>query len=352
MRLTVRLTLSLIAGVTLVSLALAFYSERMQTRGLRQELDTRDRVLAENVQAEAARLTESQSWSELRGILERLSRHENLAGAAVYDASGRPLVATGQITNWNIDVPKAALESTRLAHEVGQLMHAGDRLLHVYAVPFTLNSGKSGSLVLFNDAAYIEARESDLWRRSLAGVLVQTLLIVLVTMAILRWSLHRPMNRLAEWLRDLHKGDPTANLELSEEEAFRPVQREATRLANSLVTARAAAEEEARLRDTSDSLWTPERLRAFVRHRLKGSRLFAVSNREPYQHSRDANGNLHWDVPASGLVTALESVLRACEGTWIAQGTGDADRETADADGRLQVPPDHPAYTLRRVWVS
>jgi trehalose 6-phosphate synthase len=352
MRLTVRLTLSLIAGVTLVSLALAFYSQRMQTRGLRQELDNRDRVLAENVQSEAARLTETQSWSELRAILERLSRHENLAGAAVYDSSGRPLVTTGQITNWKIDIPKAALEATRLAHEVGELMHAGDRLLHVYAVPFNLNSEKPGSLVLFDDAAYIEARESDLWRRSLAGVLVQTLLIVLVTMAILRWSLHRPMNRLAEWLRDVHKGEPSANLELPEEEAFRPVRREAARLATSLATARAAAEEEARLRDTSDSLWTPERLRAFVRHRLQGSRLFAISNREPYIHTRDANGNIHWEVPASGLVTALESVLRACEGTWIAQGTGNADRETSDEDGRLLVPPDHPAYTLRRVWVS
>src|SRR6185312_6259570 len=116
MRLTVRLTLSLIAGVTLVSLALAFYSERMQTRGLRQELDNRDRVLAENVQADAARLTESESWTTLHGILDRLCRHENLAGAAVYDSSGRPLVIAGQITGWNIAIPKAARDAPTLAH--------------------------------------------------------------------------------------------------------------------------------------------------------------------------------------------------------------------------------------------
>lgn len=352
MRLTVRLTLSLIVGVTIVSLALAFYQERMQTRGLRQELDNRARVLAENVQADAARLSENQSWTELRQILERLCRHENLFGAAVYDSSGRPQVVTGDITNVPFDTPKAAREASRTAHGVGELDHAGDRLIHVYALPFNLNSDTPGILTLFADAAYIEARESDLWRRSLAGVLVQTLLIVIVTMAILKWSLHRPMTRLAEWLGELHKGETSSSLELPEEEAFRPVRREAARLATSLATARAAAEEEARLRDSSDSLWTPERLRAFVRHRLKGSRLFAISNREPYEHSRDANGAIHWDVPASGLVTALESVLRACEGTWIAQGTGDADRETSDEDGRLMVPPDHPAYTLRRIWVT
>ncbi len=59
-----------------------------------------------------------------------------------------------------------------------------------------------------------------------------------------------------------------------------------------------------------------------------------------------------WSVPPSGLVTALEPVLRACDGTWIAQASGDADRDTADEFGRLRVPPDHPQYTLRRVWLS
>jgi trehalose 6-phosphate synthase len=57
-------------------------------------------------------------------------------------------------------------------------------------------------------------------------------------------------------------------------------------------------------------------------------------------------------VPASGLVTALESVLLACDGTWIAHGSGNADREAVDACDRLRVPPDHPKYTLRRIWLS
>jgi trehalose 6-phosphate synthase len=89
----------------------------------------------------------------------------------------------------------------------------------------------------------------------------------------------------------------------------------------------------------------------FVQGRLNGSRLVAVSNREPYEHFRRANG-IECSVPASGLVTALEPILRACDGTWIAQATGDADRETSDANGRLRVPPDHPQYALRRVWLT
>jgi trehalose-6-phosphate synthase len=57
-------------------------------------------------------------------------------------------------------------------------------------------------------------------------------------------------------------------------------------------------------------------------------------------------------VPASGVVTALEPVLQACEGTWVANGTGNADREVVDEHDRIAVPPQRPAYTLRRVWLS
>ncbi len=85
--------------------------------------------------------------------------------------------------------------------------------------------------------------------------------------------------------------------------------------------------------------------------KLDGSGLFVISNREPYIHSRQG-GAITVTVPASGLVTAIEPILRACHGTWVAQGSGNADRETVDNHDRLQVPPDDPRYTLRRVWLS
>jgi trehalose 6-phosphate synthase len=122
-------------------------------------------------------------------------------------------------------------------------------------------------------------------------------------------------------------------------------------MAESLARAREAAEAEARLRQTSDSLWTPERLKEFVRVKLEGRPIFVVSNREPYQHVRKGK-DIECIVPASGLVTAIEPVLKACGGTWIAEGNGDADRETVDATDRLRVPPEEPQYTLRRVWLT
>jgi trehalose 6-phosphate synthase len=84
---------------------------------------------------------------------------------------------------------------------------------------------------------------------------------------------------------------------------------------------------------------------------LEDGHLFVVSNREPYMHQRDGKA-IEVVVPPSGLVTALEPVLTACDGTWIAHGSGNADNEVVDAHDRLRVPPDDPRYTLRRVWLT
>src|SRR4029077_16127629 len=122
---------------------------------------------------------------------------------------------------------------------------------------------------------------------------------------------------------------------------LRPLAREMETLAESLTAARSAAEKEAQLRETGQSLWTPERLSVHVRAKLGNSRLFVVSNREPYSHIRRGNSG-QAVVPASALVTALEPVLCACDGTWVAHGSGDADRETVDGEDCLGVPPQEP----------
>ena len=80
--------------------------------------------------------------------------------------------------------------------------------------------------------------------------------------------------------------------------------------------------------------------------------MLVVSNREPYIHSLRRDGSVQVQVPASGMVTALEPVMRACSGTWVAHGSGTADRQVVDRNDRVRVPPDEPSYTLRRVWLT
>ncbi|HEY7765002.1 MAG TPA: trehalose-6-phosphate synthase, partial [Aestuariivirgaceae bacterium] len=97
--------------------------------------------------------------------------------------------------------------------------------------------------------------------------------------------------------------------------------------------------------------WNPEMLRLVLAHELPDTQVIVVSNREPYIHNHVA-GRINLQIPASGLVAALEPVMRACGGTWIAHGSGTADRETVDAKDCIQVPPQQPAYKLRRVWLT
>jgi trehalose-6-phosphate synthase/uncharacterized membrane protein affecting hemolysin expression len=355
MRLSVRLNLSLILGVTIVSLALALNQTRSEVRGLRQELERHAMVLAESLEKSAAPLIANHSFRELQRLVDTFQNHERLAGVAVYDTEGRPLAITSDLAARVHGSPAPVERALRGQGGAGEYFRLTGKPMHVFARPIQTDTAPIGALAIFHDASYIDAQAADMWRHALAGMLIETVLIVCVTLLILHWSLRRPLARLTVWLRDQRTGsaasDPELPPELPEEATFQPFKREVARLATTLNMARAAAEEEARLRNAGESLWTPERLRISVRSKLGASRLFAISNREPYEHFRRSN-TIECSVPASGLVTALEPVLRACDGTWIAQGTGDADREVVDERDRLRVPPDHPQYTLRRVWLT
>lgn len=98
-------------------------------------------------------------------------------------------------------------------------------------------------------------------------------------------------------------------------------------------------------------VWTRDVLSEFVRTKLDGYRFIVVSNREPFQHRRKCGG-IECIQPASGMASALDPVMRACGGLWIAHGSGDADRQAVDHRDHVQVPPNDPQYTLRRIWLS
>lgn len=93
-----------------------------------------------------------------------------------------------------------------------------------------------------------------------------------------------------------------------------------------------------------------DRLREFVRAGLTGRTLVIVSNREPYVHRHDGSA-IRVEKPAGGLTSAMDDVLRSAGGKWVAWGSGSADRNVVTADS-VMVPPEDPAYSLRRVWLT
>jgi len=335
-----------------VSLILAYFQTRADTRSLHHELERHAVVLAESVGKSVEPLIETNSYRELQSLVDRFKDREQIAGIAVYSAGGELLTISSELAGRLDQVPSPVRQALGdgLTH-AGFLQLGGGDPIHVVALPLRHDPYVIGILSIFHDTAYIDAQAAALWRRALIGVAIQTILIGCITLLTIRWGFGRPLARMTQWLHELRTGGVTAGHKIAERSEFKPLSEEVSRLASSLLAARAAAEEEARLRELGESNWTADRLRAFVQSRLGGDRLFAVSNREPYEHVRRPEG-IQCVVPASGLVTALEPVLRACHGTWIAQATGDADREMVDKAGRVRVPPDHPQYTLRRVWLT
>ena len=98
-------------------------------------------------------------------------------------------------------------------------------------------------------------------------------------------------------------------------------------------------------------MWTKDSLSSLVKSKLANYLFVVVSNREPYIHTLSEN-KIKVRVPPSGLTVALDPVMQACRGIWIAHGSGNADKEAVDAHDRVRVPPHRPRYLLRRVWLS
>src|ERR1700730_16585040 len=361
MRTTLKIILPLIVSVAAVSLLFAAYQVRTEKRILRGDLTRRTEILGESLQENVEPLLERGQERNLQRLVERFGQREHLKGVAIYDATGAVLAITPGIAPVFRMRPTAASRAAQEDAGASEYVKAEQYNpgstetlpIHIYALPLHNRGAMAGTLALFHDTSYIDRQVSRTLRDSLLTALIQTLLITGLAFILVRWTFMGPLTQTAKWLRTLRPGHPNAHAALPQGEILDQINTEVTHLARDLHSARGAAEEEARLRDSNASLWTAERLRVSLREKLKDKPLFVVSNREPYMHVfSEKDKSISVIVPASGVVTALEPVLRACNGTWIANGSGSADREVVDAHDRLRVPPDHPSYTLRRVWLS
>jgi trehalose 6-phosphate synthase len=348
---SVRLIVSLIIGITLVSLVSSYFEVLGEKRSLRRDLERRAEVLGESLVSNVERSLERDSDRDLQRIVLRFANREHLIGIAVYDHLNKLRAATPDLGPRLDSPPSVLLQAVNSDRGAGAFVHLGDTPVEMYALPLHRDENIVGGLVIVHDAGYIHDQTLKTWRESFLRILLQVFVVAIITLLIVRWSIAGPIARAAQWMRALRTGRAPAPQEIPDLDVFRPLAREVTTFARSLSQARTAAEHEARLRDAGESLWTPERLAIHIQGRLDGGKLIVVSNREPYMHVR--NGKMiECVVPPSGLVTALEPVLRACSGTWVAHGSGDGDEETADRQGHLQVPPEDPHYTLRRVWLT
>jgi trehalose-6-phosphate synthase len=353
MRTTLKLVLPLALSVALVSLLYASYQYRTQRRSLRNDLSHRAATLAETLQESVETTPGRATDKNLQRMVARIGQREHLLGVVIYDRSGKVLAITPDHPQYFEQRPATAIRADKLDTGAGDFPNVAGLPLYVYALPLHRDAEQTGTVLVIFDTSYIDERLSHSLRDSLLTALLQTILITGLAFILVRWNITAPLAHTAKWLRTIRAGSSDTSSALPQGEFFEQIHTEVKHLAHALNTARAAAQEEAQLRETQSSVWTAERLRVSLRNKLEAKPLFVVSNREPYMHVyREKERAVQMIIPASGLVTALEPVLQACNGTWIANGSGNADRDMVDEHDHLQVPPDRPTYTLRRVWLT
>ncbi len=324
---------------------------RQEKERLTIDLQRRASILGESLKEAIEPLLEKGRPERLQKIVEKFGNRERLAGVAVYDVKDKLIAATPPLSAHLSVTPAFVTNAMNSNLEGGHFSPLGGKEMYLYALPLHREEGVAGALVIIHDPSYIEDRLSLIWRNNFIRFLVNALVISLTTLLLIRWSMAGPIAKMAEWMKRLRTEKNKDPFRLPSGGVFEPLTKEVTQMVRSISAAREAAEEEARLRHTAESTWTPVRLKEEVRTLLQERPLFVISNREPYMHEKKGK-KIECLVPASGLVTALEPVLKACGGTWIAHGSGDADREVVDDQSKIRVPPEEPQYMLKRVWLT
>ena len=267
----------------------------------------------------------------LQAFFAEILTDERLAGVAVCNRSGTLRIATQGFPVGVTcgDIGQDDGEATTPLSVDGRTLLASS---------FPLPQTEFGHLVVVHDLTYALSRAGEA-RLYLTITLGAVIVLATGVAGIISWLLLRSwQNALRGTIADLRAGRTEGSTTVE------PMDREL----------REALEQYDLTRRSIDGVhvdWNPETLRNALASELPGAQVIAVSNREPYIHNRGSEG-IKLQIPASGLVAALEPVVRACSGTWVAHGSGTADRDTVDANDRVAVPPADPSYTLRRVWLS
>ncbi len=355
-----RLILALVFAITLVSLASTYFDVLSHKLVLRRELERRGAWQGASMQPELEQALAA-GGETLDAAVKRLERPDETLGLAVYGPTGQLLASAGEVEIFQA-LPAGPLDKTiRKSTPASAFGHSGDWEWLEDSFPLKANGQANGQLngvlVVLEDARFIRAEGNAVWQRSFWRIVAFVVLIVAVTMLMVRWFLMRPMMRVAERLRLLRMGhggdgaDADMDKGIRELSLFTPLAHEVETMAESLMEARAAAQAEARLRDAGEHLWTAERLAVHMRERFGSSRIFVVSNREPYMHVRKGGRRCAWFRPAGWSRPLSRCCAPATGCGWRMAAAAKMHRWWTSSTG-CACRREDPRYSLRRVWLS
>ena len=335
MKMTIRFVLPLLAVLGVVAYVVSPLVETLTFRWFTRDLDLRASLIVNTVQDSLVGHLDSKDAKKIAALFNRITLDDRLMAMGYCDIDAK-LVYHTQLFPKEIQCPSSKTRPTEKSKLIS--LSSGD--VYITLTPADSSRRDLGEVALVHDMSYAQRRSTDTRRYIFFFFVGLGLIISAITVFIAHLSLRGWVSSLRSFLRsDNTPGKKRHSTEIS------PIIKDFRMLIKQL-------ESNQRVRDENLLSWTPKALKNILGRELTGEEILVVSNREPYIHHRLENGMVKVRYPASGLVTALEPVMRACSGTWIAHGSGNADRDNVDKHDHIRVPPENPSYTLRRVWLS
>ena len=345
---TLRLQLRFLIPLLLTLVAAAYLAlplmDQLTLRWFARDLNARGELMANTLSDPLSEALSQENRKRLQSVIDRAIQDERMVAIGVCLPDGSMVVRTAQFPK-SLSCGNASVLSQqpepRLKIEGGPV--------HVSVHPVNTDTGRVADLVLLHDLSFVDRRSLDTRRYLIILISCLGLVMALITMVVAQLSWRGWVSGVRAIMRGEGLLSPMLSPTGSGGNSIPPPELEPF-----------AADLRARLRDLEDEYrraqgpeaeWNPERLRQLLHTRMRGDQVIVVSNREPYIHEKEGD-HIVVKRPASGLVTAVEPVMRACSGTWIAHGSGGADRDVVDSHDRVRVPPGQEEYSLRRLWLT
>ena len=341
--------------ISLIAVYFTWTQVNSESLRLQNDIQYRSYLVVDSLKESVEPNFVNKSNTNLQRDVENFADKQRLAGIGIVNNTGK-FIASSPTLSSGIKESKTSnqiiTDTMDGDQDNGNFVTVNGNKYYVYASALQDKKSVVGALIVVQNAGYIDTELNELWTSDLTKLFIQAFLLAIAILIILRWLVFLPIRNLVESLQTTRQGKKKTIAKVFDNPFLGPLIKEVGNIQQNLIEARIAASEEARLRlKKFDSPWTTERLKAFVTDILKDRKIFVVSNREPYVHTKEGN-TIDYHFPASGMVTAIEPIMQATGGMWIAQASGNADKLVVDQNDTIGVPPTDPRYTLKRVWLT
>jgi len=318
------------------------------------DLETKAKAIAESMEITTQNALANNDLNTLNRLVQKFQKRKNLQGCVIYDKYSNILAVTERFSFWK-EKDKTYVKNILVTLKpVGTLEKFQNYSVYSYVLPILDDEEKPlGLIEVIYDTSYMFNIMAVLWER-----ISITLICLIIAVAVFSFLIYRrffllPVQNLTNWLHHFQNGNLDGTHTIREGDEIGQLANEVEQVALSLRVARNAISEKAQVRITQDETWTETKLKDLVHAKLINYAFIVVSNREPFMHiTNPETGKVQVFQPPSGVVTAIDPILRALGGVWVAHGAGNADKKFVNSKDKLGVPHNENSYILKRVWLT